>query len=65
MITDFSSADDTLVLTNATADFTSLDGVTAANTSVSGGILIDFGGGNNLFLARVSLGDVESMNLVL
>jgi len=64
VITDFSSADDTLVLANAATDFTSLDDITAATTSVSDGILIDLGGGNSLMLEGITTDDLADISFV-
>lgn len=62
VITDFATADDTLVLANTATDFTSVADVTAASTSVSGGILIDLGDGNSLMLEGITTGDLATMN---
>lgn len=64
-VTDFDLSDDTLRLVNTTTDFTSVGDVEDAATPQSGGILIDLGGGDSLFLAGISIDNIASMNLVL
>ena len=64
-VTDFSLAEDELRLVNTATDFTSADDVTAAATEQNGGLLIDLGGGDSLFLEGLTLSDIASMNLVL
>ncbi|MBL4789710.1 MAG: hypothetical protein JKY60_11935 [Kordiimonadaceae bacterium] len=64
-VTDFNADEDILYLVNTATDFTSTADVTAAATAQNGGLLIDLGGGDSVYLAGVSLGDVATMNLVL
>ena len=64
-VTDFSLTEDELRLTNTTTDFIDSDDVTAAATEQNGGLLIDLGGGDSVFLEGLSLGDIPSMTLVL
>jgi len=63
-ITDFDSAGDILRLSNTNTDFTSLADVEAAATEQNGGILIDLGGGDSLFLAGLGLNDLPSVSFV-
>lgn len=64
-VSDFDLTDDTLRLVNTTTDFTSVSDVENAATAQNGGILIDLGGGDSLFLAGLSISNIASVNLVL
>ena len=64
-VSDFSLTDDTIRLSNTTNDFTDLDSVIAASSTVSGGILIDLGGGDSLRLDGISLSDLSDITFVL
>lgn len=64
-VTDFSVSDDELRLVNTATDFVTAADVEAAATEQNGGLLIDLGGGDSLFLAGLSVSDIASMNLVL
>jgi len=64
-ITDFNVAEDELRLVNTVTDFTSTADVTAAASEQNGGLLIDLGGGNSLFLEGLSISDIDSMTIVL
>ena len=64
-VTDLDPAEDVLRLVNTITDFITAVDVEAAATEQDGGLLIDLGGGNSVFLDGVSLSDVASMNLVL
>jgi len=61
-ITDFSVADDRLTLANTETDFASAADVQAAATAENGGILIDLGGGDSLFLDGVAISDIASID---
>jgi len=65
IVTDFDVATDELRLLNTPTDFITAADVEAAATEQNGGLLIDLGGGNSVFLDGVTLDDVASMNLVL
>jgi len=64
-VTDFSLTDDELRLTGTTTDFTSADDVAAASVEQNGGLLIDLGGGDSVFLEGLSLTDISSINFAL
>lgn len=64
-VEDFNVAEDELRLVSTETDFTTADDVAAAATEQGGGLLIDLGGGNSLFLEGLSLADIENMTLVL
>jgi len=64
-VTDFDTSEDILFLANTATDFTSADDVAAAATVQNGGLLIDLGGGDSVFLEGILLSDVATMNLVL
>lgn len=64
-VTDFNIAADALRLTNTTTNFTSLSDVEAAATEQEGGLLIDLGGGDSLFLQGLSVSDLADMNITL
>jgi len=60
-ITDFNSDEDILHIVSSSTGFQSAEDVQAAATEVEGGILIDLGSGNSLYLADVELGDLQSI----
>ena len=64
-ISDFNTTDDELRLINTATDFVSAADVINATTEESGGILIDLGGGDSLFIAGLSQNDINSMDLIL
>ena len=64
-VTDFNVAEDELRLVSTATDFTSAADVTAAASEQAGGLLIDLGGGDSVFLDGLTLADIPSMNLVL
>jgi len=64
-VTDFNVAEDELRLVNTATDFTSAADITAAATEQNGGLLIDLGGGDSVFLEGLSLTDISNMSLVL
>lgn len=63
-VTDFDLPNDTLRLSNTTTDFTDINSVIAASTAVSGGVLIDLGGGDSLRLDGISLNDLSEITFV-
>lgn len=63
-VTDFNVEDDTLALMYATTDFQSAADVEAASSEVNGGVLIDIGGGDSVFLDGLSLSDLSELNYV-
>lgn len=64
-VLDFSVSDDTLRLRNATTDFTDINSVIAASSAVSGGVLIDLGGGDTVKLSGLSLSDLNDVSFIL
>jgi len=63
-ITDFSISDDILRLANTETDFDSLASVQAAATAENGGLSIDLGGGDSLFLNGITLADLAAIDFV-
>ncbi len=63
-ITDFSVADDTLNLATTTTDFQSATDVLNAATAQNGGVMIDLGGGNSLFLDNINTSDISNINFI-
>lgn len=63
-VTDFDLSDDTLRLSNTTTDFTDVDSVVAASSAVSGGVLIDLGGGDSLRLDSITMSDLANVTFV-
>ncbi len=61
-ITDFNVSADILVLAQTSTDFQSVSDVQAAATTQGGGVLIDTGGGDSLFLGGVSLSEIADIN---
>ena len=64
-VNDFGRGSDLLDLSATTTDFTDLASVQAAATEQDGGLLIDLGGGDSLFLIGVATADLSASSLVL
>jgi len=64
-VTDFSVTDDELRLLTTTTDFATAADVEAAASEQNGGLLLDLGGGDSVFLAGLAISDISSMTLVL
>jgi len=64
-VTDFKLSEDELRLVNTVTDFVTSADVEAAATEANGGLLIDLGGGDSVFLAGLAISDIASMNLVI
>jgi serralysin len=64
-VTDFDVDDDILQLDQTVTDFTSTADVEAASTAQDGGVMIDLGGGNSVFLDGLALDDVSEIEFVL
>ncbi|MBL4790503.1 MAG: hypothetical protein JKY60_16160 [Kordiimonadaceae bacterium] len=60
-ITDFSVAEDELLLANTNTDFTDAASVAAAAANVAGGVLIDLGGGDSLLLTGLTVNDLANI----
>ena len=65
IITDFNADEDVLMLAGTTTDFVKPEDVVDAASEFAGGLLIQLGGGDIVFLAGVSLSDIETMTLEL
>jgi len=65
IITDFDAENDVLMLEGTATDFLKLEDIAAVTVSFAGGLMINLGGGDAVFLAGVSLGDLETMTLEL
>lgn len=67
-VTDFTTGEDVLRLSDTNTDFTDLASVEAAasNTTVDGveGVLIDTGGGDSLFLAGLSVDTLQNVDFI-
>ncbi len=62
-ITDFDTSEDVLDLSNTVTDFTDTASLESAATNQNGGVNIDLGGGNGLFLEGVSVADLSSLSI--
>ena len=63
-VTDFDVDEDILNLVETTTDFQSAADVEAAASEENGGVLIDIGGGDSVFLDGLSLSDLSDLNYV-
>lgn len=62
IISDFDVLNDTLDFSDGSSSFSTSSDVSAAAATQNGGILIDLGGGDSLFLDGISLNDVATIN---
>ncbi|MBO6503999.1 MAG: FG-GAP repeat protein [Kordiimonadaceae bacterium] len=65
VISDFDGTEDTLDLSGAASDFSSLSEVQAASTVTSSGLVLDLGGGDSVVLLGVALSDLTEDNVVI
>lgn len=63
-VTDYDVEEDSLSLGGATTVFTDAASVADAAVAISGGVLIDLGGGDSLTLQGISLSDLQEITLI-
>lgn len=64
-IDDFAVLEDTIRLAGATTSFASAADVQAAATDQNGGVLIDLGGGDSLFITGLNISDIANITFEL